>query len=510
MEFIVITIKSLIKYLGGSFFCFAVILIYALSKFRLNEKVASFFNQMIQYGVIAFFVIFFVSSIFYLFYPNFLNHVEPTVASIGLAMKRGEHIYPLPYGSYPYSGILYGPLLFIIQMFFHRLGLNEIIGSKLPGIIAFAVAALFLWRLKKDWFYRGYLLYLFPFGIILFWNRSDSFFLLLVSLALFIANRYAKNKYTPFIVGVLGGLASALKLHGLLYIFIAYLCVNCEKINFKAIFLFFISSFITFFIIFLPENITLEGFWAYIFKVQKQGFSLQLWWESFIYLIFLFIPFYILRNDINFKKLWNLNIFFIFAIEFLITIVASKRGNGFYHLLPLIPVNAIILSSNINGLAKRKDLITIFFISLIFINFYTVFSDFILPFTKSWHMFNEAKKEIISLTEKRPNIVMGVTDDNGYPYSFFRVILNGRQIDYASYMDLQVSGIDDREFYENMKSCKICCMLIPNKGIPFTLNNYYTLKPMFSDKIRKTFEEMFCPEKRGNYFTVYRCKKDRN
>ncbi|MEM5777160.1 MAG: hypothetical protein QXJ06_01800, partial [Candidatus Aenigmatarchaeota archaeon] len=216
MEDLLIIIKSLINgiiKINGSIFSFIVLSCFILMKIKIGK---SYFvlKYVSKKSPVIFFTIFIVSGFFYLFYPNFLNHIEPTVASIGLAMKRGEDVYPLPVGSYPYNGILYGPALFTIQMVFQNLGLPVLIGSKLPGLLAFIVTLFILMQLQKNWVYRGYLLYLFPFGLMLFWNRAEPFLLLLVAFTLFITKAFSENKYAPLIVGVLGGFASALKLHG--------------------------------------------------------------------------------------------------------------------------------------------------------------------------------------------------------------------------------------------------------------------------------------------------------
>jgi len=504
-----LTIKSLIKhinFIGGSVFCFFIISILILFRVKINDRVSIFFKKLSNNGSEVLFGIFIITGIIYLFYPNFLNHIEPTVATLGFALKKGEPVYPIPVGSYPYNGILYGPALFEIQMIFQSLGASILIGSKLPGLIAFAISSFILLKIRKDWVYRGYLLYLFSFGLMLFWNRADVFLLLIVAITLFINNRFAQNKYISFITGIFGGMASALKMHGLAYVFAAYLATTHKNISLKDIILFFISCIISFFCFFLPENVSFGGFWAYFNSALTQhGLSFYLWLKSFIYLIFLAFPFIIIRGI---KNLPVLNIFLLIMIEFLITIVASKHGNGFYHLLPLIPINAFIMLDTERIKDKKYNLLPILYTCLIIVSFITVVSDFILPMGKSWQRFDDAKKEVVGISKKSPDIIMGVTDEHGYPYSFLRALLKERQIDYASFMDQQISGIKDNALVENLKNCNICCILMPNKGEAFTLKNYYTSKPLFSDKVRHVFKERFFLSEKGRHYSVYKCKRE--
>lgn len=75
-------------------------------------------------------------------------------------------------------------------------------------------------------------------------------------------------------------------------------------------------------------------------------------------------------------------------------------------------------------------------------------------------------------------------------------------------MDQQISGIKDNALVENLKNCNICCILMPNKGEAFTLKNYYTSKPLFSDKVRHVFKERFFLSEKGRHYSVYKCKRE--
>jgi hypothetical protein len=510
MDSLIYLLKSTthnIPMIGGAVFCMLVMSIFFFFKFNIREKTSQTVGKLCGYSTFAFFFLFVLIGTIYLFYPNYLNHVEPTVASLGVVMRSGDFLYPLPVGSYPYNGILYGPALFEIQAIFQCFGLSTLVSSKLPGLIAFIFSGLILLRLNKNLIYRGYLLYLFPFGLMLFWNRAEPLLLLIVSFSLLLGNKYSNNKYLPILMGILGGAASAMKMHGAAYVFAAYLAtVLSAGVSIFSIILFFIFSVLSFFAFFIPQNVSFIAFWGYLkLAGTNHGLSFRLWLESFVYLVFLIFPFLLFWRRAKAERFARIILFLILGIEFCITIVAAKRGNGFYHLLPLIPINAFIITKINKNEANGNGLINVLYVSLIFISLLTVLLDFVLPMAKSWRQFSDAKKEVVYFERKYTGMMMGVTNNNEYPYSFLRVILRNRQIDYAAYMDFQISGINDDTLVEDLKTCKINFVLLSNNRAFFSMNNYYTGKALFSEKVREAFAYKYKCAENGRYYSVYTC-----
>lgn len=493
-----------ISMLGGAVFCLLILSIFILLKLNIHGKTSRLIEYACGYSTPVFFFVYLMMGVLYLFYPNYLSHIEPTVAWLGVLLKSGGCLYPVPLGSYPYYGILYGPALFEIQMVFQGLGLPTLVSSKLPGLIAFTLSSLILIRLNKNWLYRGYLLYLFPFGLMLFFNRAEPFLLLIVSVSLFLGNNCADRKYLPILMGIFGGAASALKMHGVAYIFAAYLAVILTAgVSISSVLFFSISSALSFLAFFIPQNVSIIAFWGYLKLAGVHGLSLRLWIENLIYLIFLLSPLLTSWRGDKLERSARVNLILILGVELCITIIAAKPGAGFYHLLPLIPINVFIFQKIFSKALYDKSLIKVLYVSLITVSLVTVLLDFLLPMVKSWRQFNEAQKEVVYFEKKYPNVIMGVTNNHGYPYSFLRVMLKSEQIDYAAFMDLQISGIGDEVFAENLKNCRICCILLPNIGDPFTLNNYYTFKPLFSEKIREAFTSKYNRVEIGKYYSLY-------
>lgn len=246
----------------ASFFVYSVLLrdfgIYAILisiltylLLPLSLRTAIIQRITFQYDKAALLIasIFVIAAFSYIFYPNYLDHGEATIASLGGIFSRGDLLYPTP-DTYPYHGLLYGPVLAEIQAGFRWFNLPTIFGSKIPGFLVFSTVLIVSWQILSKPLAKGYLLFLFPFGsFILFADRSDPYFLLLVVLTLKLGNDvatgkgYLPKKYLPFVVGIFAGVASALKLHGAAYVLAAYLAISVSTgVSLLAIFGFAVSA----------------------------------------------------------------------------------------------------------------------------------------------------------------------------------------------------------------------------------------------------------------------------
>lgn len=496
--------------LGGAFFCLQNLLIYSLLPSKIKARADKLFDLRYDYIATVLIVFFVFIGVLYLFYPNYLTHIEPSIASYGSIMQKGEILYPAP-DPYPYYGIVYGPALAEIQFIFQSLRLPILIASKLPGLIAFVVFSLILFHLNKTFWARGYLIYLIPLGVLLFWNRPDSFLLLIVCLALLLGEKFVGNKFLPVLLGILAGAASAFKIHGIIYVFVAYLAIIfTTHISISFIVLFSICSLLSFFTFFVPQNVSFFSFIDYVEYAGVQGLSLSVWLGNVVYLIFLNLPvFFIAWNGAKLERNTILILFIILGFELIITIIAASPGSGAYHLLPFIPINAYI----INRISEKstfinKSLMKVLYASLIIPSLITSVW-FFYPMAKYWRQFSEAQKEIMKFDKKYPGLIMGLTSDsNGYRFVYLYVILKNTQIDYQGYMDLQYSGVGDEKFAENLNNCNIENILLPNNGPPFYMNNYYTKQPLFSENIRQAFKQRYTLSENGEYFSVYTCSPE--
>jgi hypothetical protein len=489
----------------GAFFSLMVLLLFLAMPKKIKSATTTLLGYRHDYVATALLAITFVTGLVYLSFPNYLDHVESTIASLGMVLERGEVIYPFP-DFYPYHGLLYGPLLATVQTAFTQTGLSVLVASKLPGLIAFLISITACLYVIKNPMARGYLIYLIPFGLMLFWNRAEPFFLLLVCMTLFFTDNKIGNKNLPIIAGILAGTASALKLHGASYIFSAYLAATLgATLSIPSLLVFSISALISFLAFFLPSNISLVNFFEYLKLASAHGLSLRMWLENLVYLLFLAIPLLISWSVSNKNRDMGMKISAVILIEFFVTIIGAKPGAGTHHLLPFIPINAYIINRlHLDAKAPRSSIIKVMYFALIVPALSTILTVYV-PMIKTWMDFRKAGDEVQLLDKKYPDLVMGLTDDKNYSYAYLRVLLSGEQIDYPSFMDLQFSGVSDLTMSENMRMCTIKNILLPNDGAPFSMNNYYTGKPLLSPGVQQSFSGLYEISFHGNYFSVYTC-----
>jgi hypothetical protein len=100
---------------------------------------------------------------------------------------------------------------------------------------------------------------------------------------------------------------------------------------------------------------------------------------------------------------------------------------------------------------------------------------------------------------------MGVTDLERYGETFYRVMLLGDQFDAPAFMDLNFIGQNENEFTEKLSNCTIDLLVLPNSGEPFSLENFYTQKFLFSNETKAVFNERFALIKSFNYYNIYQC-----
>jgi hypothetical protein len=69
------------------------------------------------------------------------------------------------------------------------------------------------------------------------------------------------------------------------------------------------------------------------------------------------------------------------------------------------------------------------------------------------------------------------------------------------------SNVDDRLFVSKIETCSYPFIILPSKGQPFTILNFYTNKPLFSDELRRVFAREYRLTEKGAYFHVFECSK---
>jgi hypothetical protein len=448
----------------------------------------------------------------HLLYPGYLEHVEPSIASLGLIYLQKGQIYP-PLSEYSMHGLMYGPLLAEAQALFGAINLPIIFSSKLLGVAAFIFSSIVLLRMFTG-FARAYLIFLIPFGLFNFWNRAEPLVILLVTLTLLVMRQPVRIK-TSIVLGGLVGLAASLKIHAASYILAAIFIrpelfkgwtVQKGLVFLAAILLVLMASH-------APHQISIYGFVSYLDLFRKHGLSSTLLLENLTHMFVLVFPiFYLLLKGLGKNSKYVMPAILLIAVELIVAVIASKPGAGSHHLMPFIPLHALIIQGLLDETPTLKASILPFKFGLLILGLVASIAPLVLTgkHITRYSVQSELKKEVELMAERYPGVVLAPSDVKNYPHVYFRPILDAkgyRQVDIPGAMELNFSGVADDVLVVAMRQCRIPFLALPVEGEPFTLVNYYTMAPLFSNNVRSAFQKHYSPvtPRLTKHYTVYSC-----
>lgn len=507
-------IKIYLKYISMYGLGISIIIGYAAEKILKNHTAPNI-DKWIDRMVMAAYCLMILTALSYLLYPNYIDHLEPTIAMLGLMFKAGSPLYP-SLDTYSFHGLLYGPLLSEIQAVFQFSSNDPILNSKLPGILAFIIFSILAIHSLKDTVAHGYLLLLLPFNLYLFWNRSESFFLILAALS-WIACRQTSLKNSIYL-GFISGLMFSLKAHGILYA-VPFFLISLGRSHvrptelLKHCGIYLLGMLISIFLCFAPPSVSIPHYTEYIQLASQHGISPALLERNIFFLIFSALPLLTLHWQSSFsqQERWMLTLIAIF--EIMAAIAGAKPGAGTHHLMPFIFVNACLLD---HLKLKRTGNPNRYKYAFILLATYVIFFDLPACIKNEYknNIFpqqNEVRYELLRLKDEYPDALMGLggNETESYARTFYKILLQSptnQQIDAASFMDLNFSGVDDQPLIEVFKRCQRQTVFLPMQDAPFSIGNFYTGKSLFSDELRNVFQKNYQPvEKETRFFKIYQC-----
>ena len=476
------------------------------AKYSKNIERVLGIATFVGFGIMA------VLALFYLTYPAYLDHTEATIANFGALLRTGGQLYP-DLSVYSMHGQLYGPFLSEVQAAIQSLGLPVILASKLTGLLAFFLwSTLFFYYLKEP-LAKGFLLFMLPLGPFLFSNRAEALILLLVGLA-FAVSKWISNKRLGILcVGVLAGLAAAVKLHAVLYIvLVAIASFSLSSFGVVEILLFGTGVACGFLGPFVPSQTSLIQFLSYLKLGVKHGFTLSgILANGFYYVVLNTPSCYLAYRDFKERGKVQYDVLAMLALELLPVITGAKLGAGLHHSLACIPANAIMLERLIREIRPSTASLVPFYTGLLALlllvvpkTYVTLYSDM----TNRHSEYEGAKSEITELANQYRGLVIGVADDRTYVYSFYRPILQSmgvQQIEYLAYMDQKLSGLNDSSFTQAIRECKMSYIAMPKIGAPFVLKSYYDGQTLLSEDVRKAFKENYQLIETKKFYSIYGC-----
>jgi hypothetical protein len=474
-------------------------------------------------------------AVLYLVYPNYIDHGEPTVAAISWLGVHGHPIYP-GWQTEDIYEVPYGPLLFITIGTVLRF-VPTILGSKLAGWTAFVVALALSYISLKSRASNKKVVFLF-FTIVVvqfslfrfvaypFWSRPEPF-LSLIGVLTIIAILKLPKLTAAIVVGILAGLAVGFKIHGALYAVPAMFAVCGGKTRWRdrigLATLSLIAATVVAGFPFLAGEASVEGYKSVLLMSAKQGLSLDVFKSNLLFALVLLSPIvfvlYFRRPTLDATDRWF--IAGLFASLAVTTLIASKPGAGTHHLLPFITLSAYgLLSVSESPNSKPVPQLYVHAVGiLVLVPLLLFYSPGALWWTKiryesaaKQETENQKIQELEALYTEYPLAECGLSDNEYYADTFYRTLLVFRgkplRIDFVSWMDLQYAGVvSEMRIIRLLEACNVPVWILP-KGDPFTMINYYTLRPLFSDEFRRTFFANYSVAKEGVYYRVWRCRLD--
>lgn len=200
------------------------------------------------------------------------------------------------------------------------------------------------------------------------------------------------------------------------------------------------------------------------------------------------------------------------------TISGAKIGAGPHHLVPLAP-SLLLLTARFASAETRKPAAipgrNAFALVVLACSIWHVGSAAaLLPeLLSTWRsersLLLEKRSEFMALLAEHPDAEVGVSDERRYPDTFFRplqVARNGRlHLDTGAWMDLQQAGAEEAPLLDLIENCTVRDWLIPH-GPPFTIPNWYSGLPLFSDDFRRAFASRYRAVAYGRHYSVWRCE----
>lgn len=471
----------------------------------------------------------------YLVFEGYLDHMEPHVAGLSWDLLQGGDLYrQLDAPGYRVNS--YGPGLFLVEALFFKLLGGGVLASKLPGVIALAVAVgafcFHLYR-RHGWFglgFGGVILVglLLKFAPMSFWNRPETFLILASAAAVILADRRRDRPGigTAAAFGALIGAAMAFKLYAFIYFCaaawplvsaplakgriaaLAALAAGCAAAVFVAAF--------------APGGIDLGVFFGNLQEMvggreRSLDSVLALARSAAVYampMVVLLVLSAGRRSRLPAALKGELAVLLAtFAAMFY---PASMPGAGNYYFLPFAPLVASLsvrmMASGGGPGAGRKSIAAMLAVLVLVIS---------VPQQKRlWRVMGGGlvQQGYADLAEARARypdaaIRIGYGDDfDTYRLSYLAPVLifagHPAGIDATSMMELRASGRGRLlgRYEPAFEPCGDQVWLLPKGEAPFALRSYYDGRPLFSDDFRARFSAAFAKAAGGRAFDLWTCR----
>ncbi len=458
----------------------------------------------------------------YLMYPNYLDHLEATVASISWLSLHGHPVYP-NWADGDIYGLLYGPILYILDGSV-LLIYPTLMASKLPSMLALLVAFYCFYAVIKEKvasklggiiLVASAIVLIAPFWLA-FSIRAEPF-LICISVVALLAATKLRPLVAAAVIGALAGIAVGLKIHGFVYVLpvvtMLFGKIRNRRDQIKFVAIVSLCACLVALLPFCLNQNSLSDYFQYLEIATKHGFDPELLDDNLRFTLVLFAPIIAIwfwrRPKINAPEIWALGGLFVsIAIT---VVVGAKVGAGSHHLVPFVPLclYSAVAMSNLPAKTADRIAVPIFIVLLIAYS-----PSYVQTIQLSRDFYRQSQSEHTKIVELEkflnayPDAQIGPSDSAHYSDTFFRVVpvLQGRvlRVDFAAWIDLEYGGVNEATLARFFERCEIPTWILP-LGTPFSTLNLYSYTPLLSDKLRQTFLTNYKMILVGQSYQVWRC-----
>lgn len=459
----------------------------------------------------------------YASFPGYLDHLEPTIASVSWYFWNGEPVYHGPHAVERYN-MLYGPYLYVFNGVSEGLLGPTIFSSKIAGVASAltALLLLFVTFVRKSSLLPAILVsgsfvaLLLHFGHFSFWDRADPFQLLFVALGAFATT--FSSCWVAILLGLSAGVCANLKIHSVIYFLpLAVLAFETRR-SVKRAGIFLLSAGAAALLPFLVlPNMSLSNYLLTLGEASQHGFdpiAYRLVLEWLGVMLFPLAALCVLcsfRNPERTTQVLQENSRLIGATLLgclLLMVPASKIGAGPHHWMPYMAVVALVAlqlqRTGWDGSWQQSRvhlLIYPFVISWLLSSYAAGFLSVGHHLRSIDHTHETQAQAIVedmrSIIEKYGKdyvLFAGVGADNDYDLTYYRPLLvfAGMPvgIDPAALMESQQAGAAPPDLHKLMGRFqghrgkeKGTLWIIPKHSRPFSMATFYPSREKLYDPL---------------------------
>jgi len=474
-------------------------------------------------------------------YPGYLDHGEPVIAAAAWKLLDGQPVYP-PFDGPLFTSNAYGPVLFALNAISFAIFGGSVAASKIVGLFSASIAVLLTgFAVARGSILRGMAGATFMIAMALlytpnsFWNRPESLLCALVAAGLFVfcrsesrdAGRWLAD---AFLLGILGGLATGLKIYGAIFFIPLGLAFAISRRSLVPIFVMASSGLAIVLLPFAFSVFPLSGYLSWFELVSEKPFSGEMFTRAVRYGIFFILPPFayilVLTNfaaeneaEPHSDKWVTKYCSVVYGVSCLIGIaacmyLAARPGAGGYYSLPFAPLISDMIVRGTECAAKRVRRYFIYFGGALIVAALIVS----VPIQKRFHraiQWNHAEaiqsdlEEIVQKYSTK-SIQMGVGESIvGYKNAIYKTVLvfagHPYTIDFGIMMETSMMGIPvPQHFIDGFARCDTDIWLIPVGEFPFSIEGYYYNR-VFDVMFRKAFLNAYDLIESTKFFDVWSC-----